>query len=103
MQVISFNTKPRFMYNISINKSILLKNNNITLLDKRSKDGELLYYLRNTSYNGLLKYYKIQKFSNKKIVINKKNKKIISKMRSIIKLPNLNRWNELRYQIFKHL
>ena len=103
MQVISFNTKPRFMYNISTNKGILRKNNNITLLDKRSKDGELLYYLRNTSYNGLLKYYKIQKFSNKKIVINKKNKKIISKMRSIIKLPNLNKWNELRYQIFKHL
>lgn len=99
----SFNTVPCFMYNTLTYKATLSSNNNITLLDKRSKDGKLLCYLRNTSYNGLMQYYKIYKFKNKKIVINKNNKKILSKMSSIIRVPNLNKWNELRYQIFKHL
>jgi hypothetical protein len=103
MQVISFNTPIRFIYN---NQELFVCKNNTTTLDIRSKEGELLQYLRRCSYNS---FYILKPFclyhtkAYKKLSTYKLHKYKIAKMLSIIRLPNLNEWNKIKNRIKQHL
>ena len=105
MKIMSFNTTPKFIY--FNNKIILDSNNDISTLNLNNKDGKLLYHLRYSSFIGYYKYNKLYynhyiKNKNVRLLFNDK-KIIISKIFATAKVPNLNRWNSIKYQIRKHL
>ena len=106
MSIISYTSNTPYMYNPITNQVILIDNHS-TILNINSKQGNLLHHLRKQKWDLYNKKYQKIKLLLKQ---NKENKELdtytiynICFIKSIYKVPNLNKWNYLRNEIKKHL
>jgi hypothetical protein len=93
------------MYN-PVTYQIILVNNHSIILNINSKKGKLLHHLRTQEwifYNKKYKQIKLLKKNNNNIKLDKNILYKIFYIKSISKIPNLNKWNYLRNVIRKHL